>query len=530
MRVASTIGREAPSRALGGWMNSIKLVSAGFAAALLATGSPAVAQQAADMKARIDALIPALESYIRTGMQTAYVPGVTVGIVNGDKLVYSNAFGVKDRTKPDPVTRDTIFQIGSTTKAFLGATLAQAVDAGKLKWSDRVVDHMPEFQLSDPWVGRDFRLLDLPAQRSGLTPYVFDGLGLLGFDQQTMIRSLRDAPEVGIFRSDFSYLNITHMIAGKILANTYGVPSWAEVVKKGIVDPLGMSSTSWTPEAIEKAPDHAIGHRATVGQPLPIPFHASFPYGFGPAGALNSNVADMSRWLRMQLGRGVFGENVIVSEANLDVTWTPRVAINERLSYAVGWVVTATPNGRVIWHNGGTTGFGAHVGFVPDRDIGIVVLSNLENQGFPDAVAQWFYDRLMGNPEVDNVALMLTALHQRQDQAKQDASHKALATAPSAAPYLGTYASRLLGDATVREAGGKLQIVLETSEAVLDLEATDVDLFNARLSPTGDFAVVAAMTGDDVVTPVRFERDAKGGITGLRWTSPAMPQVFDRQP
>src|SRR4051812_9084972 len=95
-------------------------VSAGCAAALVATATgPAFAQGAGDMKARIDALIPALESYIRTGMQTASVPGVTVGIVNGDKLVYSNAFGVKDRTKPDPVTRDTIFQIGSTTKAFL---------------------------------------------------------------------------------------------------------------------------------------------------------------------------------------------------------------------------------------------------------------------------------------------------------------------------------------------------------------------------------------------------------------------------
>ena len=95
-------------------------------------------------------------------MQTAYVPGVTVGIVNGDKLVYSNAFGVKDRTKPDPVTRDTIFQIGSTREGFSGATLAQAGRCGNLKWSDRVVDHMPEFQLSDPGVGRDFRLLDLP--------------------------------------------------------------------------------------------------------------------------------------------------------------------------------------------------------------------------------------------------------------------------------------------------------------------------------------------------------------------------------
>jgi CubicO group peptidase (beta-lactamase class C family) len=320
------------------------------------------------------------------------------------------------------------------------------------------------------------------------------------------------------------------MIAGKILADTYGVPSWSEVVKKGILDPLGMSSTSWTPEAIEKAPDHAVGHRANSGDPVAVPFHASFPYGFGPAGALNSNLADVSRWLRMQLGRGVFGETVIVSEANLDVTWTPRVSMSERVSYALGWVVTATPNGRVIWHNGGTTGFGVHVGFVPDRDVGIVVLSNLENQGFPDAIAQWFYDRLMGNPEVDNVTLMLAALHAREDQAKRDASHKVLATIPAPAPYLGTYASRLLGDATVRDAGGKLQIVLETSEAVLDLEAIDVDLFNARLSPTGAFEAVAAMTGDDVVTPVRFERDATGGITGLRWTSPALPQLFERQP
>ena len=130
-------------------------------------------------------------------------------------------------------------------------------------------------------------------------------LGLLGFDQDIMIRSLRDAPQTGIFRSDFSYLNITHMAAGKILANAYGVPSWSEVVRKGILDPLGMTSTSLTPGAIEAAADHAIGHRANDGNPVAIPFHASFPYGFGPAGALNSNVADVSRWLRMQLGRGI---------------------------------------------------------------------------------------------------------------------------------------------------------------------------------------------------------------------------------
>jgi len=317
-------------------------VSAGSAVLILAAAAgPVCAQATGDMQARIDAVMPAYETYVQAGMTAANVPGVAIGIVHGDRLVYTKAFGVKERTKPDPVTPDTIFQIGSTTKAFLGATLAQAVDAGRLKWDDRVVDHLPEFQLNDPWVGRDFRLLDLPAQRSGLTPYVNDGLGLLGFDQQTMILSLRDAPQVGIFRSEFSYLNIPHMVAGKILAGTSGVAAWPEVLKKGILDPLGMAATSWTPEAIERAPDHAVGHRATDGGPVAIPFHPSFPYGFGPAGALNSNLADMSRWLRMQLARGMFGEAVIVSEANLDVTWTPRVAMSERVSYALGWVVSA---------------------------------------------------------------------------------------------------------------------------------------------------------------------------------------------
>jgi hypothetical protein len=89
--------------------------------------------------------------------------------------------------------------------------------------------------------------------------------------------------------------------------------------------------------------------------------------------------------------------------------------------------------------------------------------------------------------------------------------------------------SGLLGDATLREAGGKLQLVLETSEAVLDLDPVGADTFDARLSPTAAFAAVVAMTGDDVVTPIRFERDGNGTISGLRWTSPALPQFFERQ-
>ena len=100
-------------------------------------------------------------------------------------------------------------------------------------------------------------------------------------------------------------------------------------------------------------------------------------------------------------------------------------------------------------------GFGAHVGFLPDRDVGVIVLSNLENQGFPDAVAQWFYDRLLGNPEVDNLGADARDLTGQEEQAKANIDPTVRAPTPALDPYTGVYTSRLLGDATVRTSGPK---------------------------------------------------------------------------
>lgn len=511
---------------------SMRISALATALALVgAATSPAQAQGAGPtvMRERIDRLIPEFEAYLQTGMKGFKVPGLAVGIVHDDRLIYVKAFGVKELGKPDPVNPATIFQIGSTTKAFFSATLAQAVDAGRLEWSDRVSDLLPEFQLSDPWVGRDFRIVDLAAQRSGLTPYVNDGLTALGYDATTLVRSLRGAPLTLTFRSDFTYTNITHMAGGMILARKMGVPSWGDVVRKGLFEPLGMTSSTTSAAAIEMAPDHATGHRQDRDGTVVIPFHESFPYIHGPAGGINSNVPDVSQWLRMQLGRGQFEDKIIVSEKNLDATWTPRVAMNERISYALGWVVTATPNGRIIWHNGGTMGFGAHIGFLPDRGVGVIVLTNAQNQGFPDAAAQWFYDRLLGNDAVDNVALALEAA-----RAKDGADQEKAAPPVEAPPHVlkelaGTYASPLLGDATVSAGGRKLRLRLEDTEAVLTLTIRDDDLFDAHLDPAGAYAPIVAMLGNEVITQVRFERDDNGAVKTMNWISPTLPQVFERQ-
>lgn len=501
----------------------------GAALVTLAAVHPSKAEITGD---KLQALLPELEKQVAVGMKEFSVPGLAIGIVFDDKLVYSKGFGVRTIGKADKVTSETVFQIGSTTKAFLATSLAQAVEAGKLKWTDHVLDHLPSFQLADPWVSRDFRILDLAAQRSGLTPYVNDGLTFLGYDKQTLIRSLRVAPQTGIFRSDFRYLNIPHMVGGEVVAKVDGAASWFESVKRTLLDPLGMASTTATPEAITQAADHATGHRLDES-PVAIPFHAAFPYALGPAGAFNSNVPDMAKWLRLQLGRGHFGGKVLVSEENLDRIWTPRVGMSERTSYAVGWVVTATPQGRVIWHNGGTSGFGAHVGFLPDGKTGIVILTNLGSSAMADALAQWFYDRVLGNPVVDNVALGAAAARANRERERREAASFIAGPASADADALtGSYASPILGTATVAAVDGRLQLTLEKTDAVVLLEASrdNPDLFSARLSATGAYERIVAITGDTPFTQIRFERDSAGRITELRWLSPELPHSFARQP
>jgi len=179
-------------------------------------------QSQLSMEERIQALIPDVEAYIAGGMKAFDVPGLAVGIVLGDRLVYANGFGVRSESGGQPVDTRTLFQIGSTTKAFLAATEAIMVDRGKLRWDDRVVDLDPEFQLKDPWVTREFRVFDLLAQRSSLPGFVNDTLAMYDFDDAALIRSLRNVEPVSSFRTTFAYTNITHLLASRIVAKVAG--------------------------------------------------------------------------------------------------------------------------------------------------------------------------------------------------------------------------------------------------------------------------------------------------------------------
>ena len=352
----------------------------------------------AAMADRIQALIPDLEAYATRGMKAFDVPGLAIGIVAGDRLVYAKGFGVRSKGGGQPVDVHTIFQIGSNTKAFLATSEAIMVDRGKLNWNDRVVDLYPAFQLKDPWVTREFRVFDLLAQRSGLPPLVNDMLLMAGFDEAALIGSLRHVEPVSSFRTIFAYTNITHLLASRIVAQAAGAPDWNVVLQKELLDPLGMKESTYTAEAIEGATDHANGHRWAPAGVIETPFTPIFPYRLAGAGDINSNVEDMARWVRLQLGDGAFEGRRIVSKENLGITRMPKVALTDAVSYAMGWYIWRTPNGGVVWHDGDALSFGSFVGMAPDRNIGVIILTNETNVGFPNTLGAWMLDRILGNP------------------------------------------------------------------------------------------------------------------------------------
>ena len=464
-----------------------------------------------DMAARIQALIPDLDAEIARGMKAFNMPGLAIGIVCQDQLAYAKGFGVSDRATNAPVTTRTVFQIGSTTKAFLAATLAMMVDRGHFRWDDRVADLYPDFVLHDPWVTREFRVFDLIAQRSGLPPYVNDALSGFGFDQTALIRSLRFVEPVSSFRSTFGYINIAHMVAGRIVAKAAGAADWNSVLQAELLTPLGMKDSSYTAEAIIAAPDHATGHVWSLQNVTPAPFTQLFPYDYDGAGDINSTIEDMAQWLRLQIFNGTLNGRTYVSPAGMAATRTPKVGMSETASYALGWVIQNTPNGTLIWHNGGTGSFGAFVGFLPDRGVGVVVLTNTTNVGLPDALGAWVMDRLLSNPPKDDIGAKLKSA---QEGAAKTAQHFARPADPLAppplAPLAGHFENHATGRASVVVDGERLLMTLEATGARFSIDPWNGDVFTAKLLPEGRVKELALSAGPLPTAFVQYQMSADG--------------------
>jgi CubicO group peptidase (beta-lactamase class C family) len=458
----------------------------------------AVAQPVA---AAVDRVMPvdtaAVDRVMNDALRAWRVPGASVAIVQNDRVVYAKGYGVKESGGSLPVTADTLFHIGSTTKAFTTTAMAMLVDEKKLDWDDPVHKHLEYFRLSDPCADSLVTLRDITSHRTGLSRHdeLWDNTPLT---REQVIRSVATIHLTKPFRSAYQYQNIMFLAAGEAVASAAKMP-WNDLVRTRIFEPLGMTRTKVT-IADWLASDHASGHRVekpgdrVVAQPLVDDDNLA------PAGAIKSTARDMAQWVRFQLGDGTFEGKRLVSPAALHETHMPQTVIRLEEStresnpetlleaYALGWVVQDYRGELLVSHGGALNGFRAHVDLLPNQKTGFVVLINLGRSSATAAIRNSLLDLLLHKPAARDWNAYYLALEAKSDEKDETKKREREAkrrpdTNPSRElpAYAGTYTNAAYGPATISVDNGGL--VLHWMRLTLPLTHDQYDTFDAHSDP-----------------------------------------------
>jgi CubicO group peptidase (beta-lactamase class C family) len=426
----------------------------------------------------------AIDRTVARAMQSFNVPGMAIGIVKDWRLIYAKGYGVRELGKPAPVDIDTLFQIGSNTKAFTAAALAILVDEHKIRWDDKVIDTIPEFRLYDPYVTREFTLRDLLSHRSGLGTGAGDLMFYpnTDFSRAEMIRGLRYLKPVSSFRSQYAYDNLLYMVAGQVVATVSG-QTWDEFVTQRVLQPLRMNGCVTSYRQIAAGSNTVTPHVMSEGKLTaikPIEFTA-----ISPAGAISCNVSGMAKWLQTQLNAGKSSDGTQIFTADRgEEMWTPNTVMplspvlasvthTHFEAYGFGWDLQDEFGYKRVSHTGGVPGTVTWVTMIPELRLGIVVLTNQQEGAAMEAVGNQILDAYVGAPKRDWIAIGVAYKEGRDREAMAVETEVATVLSTAGAPppfplaaYAGRYRDPWRGDADIRLEAGKLVLKFSRTEGL----------------------------------------------------------------
>lgn len=475
------------------------------------------------------------EAYVDATRKQFDVPGIAVAIVKDGRVVLEMGSGVRKLGEPAPVDAHTQFAIASNTKAFTAAALAILSDDKKLDMNDRVVDRLPWFQMSDPFVTREMRIRDLLAHRSGLSLGAGDLLywPATSYTTREVVQRLRYVPLTNSFRAEYAYDNILFAVAGLVVEEVAGMP-YTQFVKQRIFAPLGMTeSRTDAPSSIGPGDDVATGHAKFDFKDLkPV---GPMSWSNNPsAGGIYTSVHDLGKWMNMQLAGGTYTDAAgktqhLFSEKRQKEMWSlitpiriPEPSVPELKAatpnfsgYGEGWFVSDYRGHKLVWHTGGWPGMVSRLTMVPDLKLGVVVLTNQESGAAFQAVTMRALDAFMEAPRTDWIAAYAASVRKSEGDADDSMKKHEAARARNARPslpldgYAGTYRDPWYGDVVVSRQGGKLVMTFsKTAQLTGTLEPWQHDTFIAHWndrSLNGDAFVNFALDPDGKVREVRME-------------------------
>ncbi|MCL4248006.1 MAG: beta-lactamase family protein [Anaerolineae bacterium] len=460
-----------------------------------------------------EAMLAHLTAYIEDAVERYGVPGASVAVVQHGKVIYTNGFGTTELNGDRPVDSQTLFMIGSITKSMTSLVLATEVDAGRLTWDTPVMDVLPMFALSDPAVTPQIRVRDLLNMTSGVAPY--DMVALLDdFTPVDMMHYVAGIPLLAQPGEQYYYNSFMVSLGGLAAAKASGEANddllentYFDLVQQRVFNPLNMTASTFDFDSALAEENHSVSHSIDIftGETVAVPVNLErFAGSVSPAGAVWSNAEDMARYLVMQQTRGLAPDGSrIVSEENLLATQSVEYANPDGSgAYGMGWAIDDYHGLKQVGHGGVTLGSVSYLAFLPDADLGVVVLTNhfLALLDFRYAVSEYVYE-LAFDLEHTADARHYGAYEEALGFLSQAADMFPVrpVTADEAADYVGTYEP---GFAVTYDDAGELLLQTAFDEPIH---------FLALDGEAGAFFGTGAMS----LTTLRFEVDSNGQVTAL---------------
>lgn len=469
-----------------------------------------------------------LDQYVETVMKTFDVPGVALSIVKDGKVIVAKGYGVRQIDQNEKVDNETLFGIASNTKAFTATALAILVEEGKLRWDEPVINYLPWFRMSDPYVTSQLTVMDLLVHRSGL------GLGAgdllwwpqTNYTRHEIVRHLSSVPLATSFRSTFAYDNVLYLVAGELIEAVTG-ESWEKFVKTRILDKIGMTQTIDDISLLLKEKNIASPHAFVDDKLISVK-----PYVdpvTNPAGGICSNAKDIARWMIVQLDSGRVHENKRIFTPSTSVQlWslvTPIRVQNapEYLSpmqknffgYGLGFFVSDYRGYKLVSHTGSLPGYASQITLIPALKLGVAVLTNQESIYAFNSITYHLLDYYLGARRFDWIKGFKT-MKEKEDSSiiaskKLTEERRDSLSGPSLPlqKYAGIYRDAWYGDVFITYQNGKLFINFShTPQLAGELVHWQYDTFVAHWKDRelrADAFVTFSLTPDGSIDQVKIK-------------------------
>ncbi len=469
-----------------------------------------------------------------------HAAGFAVAVVEKNKIIYEKGFGYRDIEKKLPVTSNTLFAIGSCTKAFTAALIGLLQKEGKVDIDKPVEIYMPGLKFFNAPMNNIITLRDMMSHRTGLPRHDASWYFFSSASRDSIMQRIQYQEPTAPVRDKYQYNNFMFTAQGAIAEKITG-KSWEENVREKFFIPLGMSNSNFAIKDWKAYSEPAVGYRVKNDSIIKKMDYYNIA-GMGPAGAINSSVHEMANWVIAWINGGKYNGKEILPAAYVTQAMTPQMLSDAGLpskekpdiffsAYGFGWGLSSYKGHYRVEHGGNIDGFSATTSFFPTDSVGIIVLSNQNRSSVPGIIRNLIADRLLNEKYFDwnnDIKKQVEKNKATQAAARKTAiSNRKLNTLPShpLKDYEGVYNNPGYGNFTVYLK--KDSLFAQGSENVLWLRHYHYDVF--------DIFSKDVMEGIDtsVAAPwkVQFQMNAAGDIDALTvpFQADLKPIVFTKQ-